>query len=139
VAGIAGVVAFPLRLALLRWRRASELTADRAALLACGDLGTCIRMLLKFAGGNLAGGGDRTAVQLGPFIRQARELAGQESASLVDGFLAEWLTVGRSHPFVAWRVMHLLQWVERGRYLAILAGHDPRRAGGAARNGRGQG
>lgn len=126
-AGVAGIVALPLRMALLQWQRASELTADRAALLACRDLRTCIRLMLKFAGGNRPGTRARTSIQLAPFIRQARELASQEASSWVDGALAAWLTLNRSHPFVAWRVMHLIQWVERGRYLDILAGHYPRR------------
>ncbi len=32
------------------------------------------------------------------------------------------MTLDASHPFAAWRVMHLLQWVESGNYLDILAG-----------------
>lgn len=126
-AGVASALALPLRMALLHWQRASELTADRAALLACRDLRTCVRLMLKFAGGNRPGTVGRTRIQLAPFIRQARELAGQESSSVIDSILAAWITINRSHPFVAWRVMHLIQWVEKGRYLDILAGQYPRR------------
>jgi Zn-dependent protease with chaperone function len=127
-AGMAGALTFPFRVELLRWQRASELTADRAALLSCRDLRTCVKLMLTFAGGHRPGTHKRTAIQLAPFIRQARELARQQSSDWVDGVLAAWLTMDRSHPFTAWRVMHLIQWVEHGRYLDILAGSYPRRA-----------
>jgi hypothetical protein len=39
-----------------------------------------------------------------------------------DGIIGGYLTADRTHPHVAARVNHLIQWVEHGRYLSILAG-----------------
>ena len=130
IAGMAGALAMPLKIALMQWQRASELTADRAAVLACRDLQTSVRLMLKFAGGSREGTRRRTKIQLGAFLRQARELARLESTDPVDAALAAWMTMDRTHPFVAWRVMHMVQWVERGRFLDILAGDFPRRQAG---------
>lgn len=44
---IASTVTFPLKY----WSRCSEITADRAGLLACGDLTTAQRALLRIVGG----------------------------------------------------------------------------------------
>ncbi|MFY0525689.1 M48 family metallopeptidase [Archangium gephyra] len=120
------VLSFPLQKALYKWMRCSELTADRAGLLACRDLGASLNVLMKLAGGNRPGVTRRTKMQLAPFIRQARTLAKLEEDNWFDGLLATLMTMDSSHPFVAWRVMHLLEWVEHGNYLEILAGHYER-------------
>jgi hypothetical protein len=39
-----------------------------------------------------------------------------------DGIIGGYLTADRTHPHVATRVNHLIQWVEHGSYLSILAG-----------------
>jgi hypothetical protein len=65
-------------------------------------------------------------MRLGPFIRQCRELA-QVQIGSVDGIIGGYLSSGRTHPHVAMRVYHLVQWVEHGSYLSILAGHYPPR------------
>lgn len=123
---IGQILSFPLQKALYKWYRCSELTADRAGLLGCRDLAASLGVLLKLAGGNRPGITSRTNVKLAPFVQQARSLAELESASWWDGLLATLMTLDSSHPFVAWRVMHLLEWVERGNYLDILAGHYTR-------------
>lgn len=121
------LVSAPARRILLRWGRAAELTADRAALLAAGDLEACLRMLLTLAGGNRPGTTGRTQMRLGPFVRQCRELARIEASFSFDGLLASALSMDRTHPHVARRVMHLIQWATYGNYLDILSGRYPRR------------
>lgn len=118
----------PLQRALLRWSRYAELTADRAGLLACRDLGAAVTTLVTFAGGNRPGTTKRTKIQLAPFVRQCRELARMSATDPVDRALGGYLTMDRTHPHVAWRVMHLIQWVEHGGYLDILSGRYARRA-----------
>jgi len=121
------LVSLPLHRVFLRWGRAAELTADRAGLLACRSLVTSIRVLLTFAGGNRPGTTDRTKIRMEPFIRQCRELAKIESGQGLDGMLAEQLSMDRTHPHVARRVMHLINWVRYGNYLNILSGDYRRR------------
>jgi len=127
VSSVARLFGWPLRLALLKWQRCAELTADRAAALATRDLGVCIRLMLRFASGLGSGSNPRRAVDLGAFIAQCRDLARLESSGWVDEALLGWITMESSHPVLAWRVMHLVLWAERGQYLDILAGRYDRR------------
>lgn len=117
---VARLLTFPLRQALLHWYRSSELSADRAGLLACRDVAAALRVELKLAGGHRPGTTARTRIRVGPFVQQARQLAALEERWF-DSALATMLTLGRQHPLTAWRVMHLVEWVERGSYLELLA------------------
>ena len=48
--GLGSLPAQSIQIALRKWYRMSEFTADRAGLLACQDLDACIRLELKLAG-----------------------------------------------------------------------------------------
>lgn len=120
--GIGRILSWPLQKALLKWSRCSELTADRAGLLGCRDLPAYLGVLMRLAGGHRSGVTGRTQMKLAPFIRQARSLKDLEASHWFDGLLATLMTLDAQHPFIAWRVMHLLEWVEHGNYLDILAG-----------------
>src|SRR5207302_1453050 len=65
---LAGIAILPIQLALLEWFRKSELSSDRAGLLACQDPTASLRVNLKFAGG-----GDMSQMDLNAFLVQARE------------------------------------------------------------------
>src|SRR5207248_2476207 len=65
---LAGIALLPIQLALLEWFRKSELSSDRAGLLACQDPTASLRVNLKFAGG-----GDMSQMDLNAFLAQARE------------------------------------------------------------------
>jgi Zn-dependent protease with chaperone function len=121
------LLGLPIRRGLLRWVRCAELSGDRAALLASRDLRACLGTMFTFAGGKRPGTSQRTALKLAPFIKQCRELARLQTSSSFDGFLGGYLTMDRTHPHLAWRVMHLIQWVEHGNYLNILSGDYIRR------------
>lgn len=112
----------PLWRALLTWTRSSELTADRAALLATRDLEVCISVMLRFAAGNRVGTRSRTKMRLAPFIRQCRELVRIRAELSLDRLLQDYMDLDRSHPHVALRVIHLIRWVEHGNYLNIVSG-----------------
>ncbi len=128
---IINMLSMPIQLALLKWSRCAELTADRAGLLGCRDLSVALNVQLKMAGGARPGITKRTELKIGPFIQQARELERKEMSSWLDNTLMLMITMDRTHPFAVWRVMHLLQWVENGNYLDILAGDYARvRRGG---------
>ncbi len=125
--GYAKLLTIPLRKALLVWDRCSELTADRASLLATRNLPAVLSSFLKFAGGHRPGVTRRTTLQMAPFVEQARELARIEATSWLDAVFATLLTMDQSHPYVVWRLMHLVEWVETGSYLEILAGQYTRK------------
>jgi hypothetical protein len=98
----------------------------RPGRLGCRDLSVALNVQLKMAGGARPGITKRTELKIGPFIQQARELERKEMSSWLDNSLMLMITMDRTHPFAVWRVMHLLQWVENGNYLDILAGEYTR-------------
>jgi Zn-dependent protease with chaperone function len=125
------LASLPIQRLLLRWLRHAELTADRAALLASRDLPACINVMLTFAGGNRPGTARRTHMRLGPFVRQCRELASWQATRPLDSVLGTYVSMDRTHPHVAARVVELIRWVEYGSYLNILGGQYLRRADAA--------
>jgi hypothetical protein len=90
--------------------------------LAVRDLRTCIGVMLTFAGGKRPGTTGRTQMRLAPFIKQCRELARLQTSHSMDGMVGQYMDLDRTHPHTAWRVMHLIQWVEHGNYLNIMSG-----------------
>src|SRR5256884_8529824 len=65
---LAGIILAPIEFALLEWYRKSELSSDRAGLLAAQDPTASMRMFLK-----MAGGGDMKQMDLNAFLQQAKE------------------------------------------------------------------
>src|SRR6266704_3940667 len=65
---LAGIAILPIQLALLEWFRKSELSSDRAGLLACQDPTASMQMFLK-----MAGGGDMKEMDLCTYLAQAKE------------------------------------------------------------------
>lgn len=112
---IAGVLAKPLLMALMEWDRKSELTADRAALLALQSERENYNVLMKMAGGE-----DLSQMNVNDFFLQAWEYDNQKT--LLDGIYKLLNTVGESHPFPVIRLQELRSWAASGQYQAILDG-----------------
>jgi Zn-dependent protease with chaperone function len=112
---LAGVVLLPIKLALLEWYRKSELSADRAGLLASQDLDASMRVFLK-----LAGGGDMSEMDVKAFMDQAREYEGLGGP--MDAVYKILNTLGMSHPFHTLRAAELERWASGGQYDRILDG-----------------
>ncbi|MFN8192975.1 MAG: M48 family metallopeptidase [Nocardioidaceae bacterium] len=106
--------------ALMEWARKSELSADRAGLLATQDPAVATRVHMK-----LASGGHLDSLDVTSFMEQAAEYADTED--LRDSVLKVLLTESRSHPFAVVRARELRTWVESGAYTTILGGDYPRR------------
>lgn len=117
---IAGILVRPLMLALREWDRKSELTADRAALLALQGEAPNYQVLMKMAGGE-----DIAEMNVDDFFRQAREYG--EQKTLLDGVYKLLNTMHRSHPFPVIRLEELHAWAASGAYRAILDGSYRRR------------
>lgn len=112
---LSGVAIAAIIAALKEWDRKSELSADRAELLTVQNPETCVRLLMKMAGGN------RTdQMELGEFIRQAEEY--NQSETMMDSFYKLLNLMGQTHPFPVIRVVELLSWVRSGEYDAIMRG-----------------
>jgi Zn-dependent protease with chaperone function len=122
VLGIRMIVA-----ALFEWQRKSELSADRAGLLATQDPAVAFRTHMKLASGS----GDLSELDQTSFFAQGAEYL--ETTDLRDSIIKLALVENQSHPFAVVRAAELRRWVDQGEYTAILAGDYPRRTddGGA--------
>jgi Zn-dependent protease with chaperone function len=117
---LAGLFLAPIRFALLEWFRKSELSSDRAGLIATQDPPASMRMFLK-----MAGGGDMKQMDLDAFLAQAKEY--EETGGAVDRIFKILNTLEQSHPFNTLRATELQRWVEAGAYDRILNGEYTRR------------
>ena len=117
---IVGLAARAVLVALLEWSRKSELSSDRAGLLAIQDSETVMRTMLKMAGG---GSDDETSLQ--EFIVQAEEY--RESGDVADQVFKILNLIGSTHPFWVIRVSELRSWIEGGDYDRIVRGEYARR------------
>jgi Zn-dependent protease with chaperone function len=117
---LAGMAILPIQLGLLEWYRKSELSSDRAGLLATQDAIASLRMHLKFAGG-----GDLTEMDLDTFLAQAREF--EETGGAIDRIFKIMSVMGRTHPFNTVRAAELQRWIEAGAYDRIIRGEYAKR------------
>ncbi|MGH2544091.1 MAG: M48 family metallopeptidase [Ardenticatenaceae bacterium] len=117
---LAGLPLMAIRLALLEWYRAAELSADRAATLVVRDPLIFCRAMM-----NIAGGPASQNLNLDAFIKQANEYeAGEDN---LDKGLRFFLELGVSHPFPVRRVSELMKWVRGGDFDRIIRGEYPKR------------
>jgi Zn-dependent protease with chaperone function len=125
---IAGLLVKPLLIALKEWDRKSELTADRAALLALQSERENYNVLMKIAGGD-----DLSQMNVNDFFLQAWEYDTQKT--LLDSVYKLLNTVGESHPFPVIRLQELRSWAASGQYQAILDGAYVKRGAAGAEAG----
>ena len=107
--------------ALYEWSRKSELSADRAGLLATQDPATAFRVHMKLASGS----GDLSELDQTSFFAQGQEYL--NAADLRDSVLKLALVERATHPYAVVRAAELRNWVDSGEYTQILAGTYPRR------------
>jgi Zn-dependent protease with chaperone function len=105
---------------LEEWFRKSELSCDRAGLLAGQDLDAARRALMK-----LAGGAQLSELNPDAFREQAREY--DAVPDLRDSILKILQLQGNTHPFAVVRFGELDYWATHGEYERILGGDYPRR------------
>jgi len=118
---LASVALLPFQLALLEWYRSSELSADRAGLLATQDARPCLMAFLKLAGGRPT---DDT-IDLDAYLAQAAEY--ESGGTAWDTLLKALNTALRSHPFHTVRAGELHRWEQSGAASAIINGAYVRR------------
>ena len=106
--------------ALGEWDRKSELSADRASLLAVQDASIVLRTLMKSAAGPRTG-----QMDVNEFFRQARDY--EIGGGALDSLFKLVDVLGESHPFPITRMTAIQEWEKSGAYEAILKGEYPRR------------
>lgn len=114
--GIGKLLSMPLQLALLRWSRMSEFTADRAGLLACQDPATAASVMMKWSGVPIRYYGD---IKLKSFLEQARQFEALDYENLNKAF--KLLTVmNQTHPWSVMRAAELMRWIDGGEYQRVV-------------------
>jgi Zn-dependent protease with chaperone function len=105
---------------LEEWYRKSELSCDRAGLLAGQDVAAARRALMKTAGGP-----QLAELSHDAFLEQAREY--DAVPDLRESLIKLLQLQGTTHPFAVVRFAELDRWASEGEYRDILAGNYPRR------------
>ena len=118
---IAGLALLPILWALLEWYRKSELSCDRAALIAVQNKQVVMSSLMKLAGGTRG-----ETLDLQEFIAQSEEYRG--GGDLLDSVYKVLNAIGATHPFSVVRVAELRDWIDTGTYEKIMAGEYARRS-----------
>lgn len=107
--------------ALYEWQRKSELSADRAGLLATQDPAVAFRVHMKLASGS----GDLSELDQTSFFAQGQEYL--DTGDVRDSVLKLMLVERTTHPYAAVRAAELRRWVDSGDYTRVLGGDYPRR------------
>jgi len=105
---------------LEEWYRKSEMSCDRAGLLAGQDVDAARRALMKTAGGSRL-----AEMNADAFHDQAHEY--DAVPDLRDSLLKLLQLQGMTHPFAVVRFAELDHWATSGEYERILGGDYPRR------------
>jgi Zn-dependent protease with chaperone function len=117
-AGSLPMIGLPIRAVravLLEWRRAAELSCDRAATLAVRDPRIVCRTLMVLASGLPA---DR--LDLDAFMAQAMEYENwEDSHDRIRRFFNE---INATHTYAVRRVSEVMRWVQSGEYDRIVRG-----------------
>lgn len=113
--------------ALHEWQRKSELSCDRAGLLASQDPRAALRTHLY-----LAGATDTAQIDIPSFLEQAKEY--EEVDDIRDSVIKLLAVESQPHPFAVVRASQLQRWAASEEYRAILAGEYKRRDGSDERS-----
>jgi Zn-dependent protease with chaperone function len=100
---------------LEEWYRKSELSCDRAGVLAGQDPAAARRALMKIAGGSRL-----SELSADAFLQQAHEY--DAVPDVREGLLKLLQMQGTTHPFAVVRFAELDRWMSEGDYETILAG-----------------
>ncbi|WP_419942246.1 M48 family metallopeptidase [Candidatus Palauibacter sp.] len=117
---LAGLALGPILMALWEWYRKSELSSDRAGVLAVQNPRVTMSALMQLAGGTRG-----VDLDLDEFIAQSDEY--REGGDLLDSVYKILNVLGQTHPFAVMRVAELRDWIEGGEYERILSGEYQRR------------
>jgi Zn-dependent protease with chaperone function len=117
---MAGLPLLAVRLALLEWFRAAELSCDRASTLVNRDPLVTSRTLMV-----LASGLKSSKLNLDAFLRQANEYEEWEPG--FDKLSRVRTELGQTHAAPVRRVSELMKWVRSGDYDRVMNGEYIRR------------
>ena len=117
--GIGDLLSVPIQLALYSWYRKSELTCDRAGLLASQNLNAAITTMMEIAG---APESQYNTLDPQQFLQQAYAYQGLDEQQL-DKLAKRVSVMTRTHPWAVMRRAELDSWVTSGAYGDLLGLH----------------
>lgn len=110
-----------MQVAILTWKRRSELSADRASLLVMQEALPCISMLATLTGGTHF---LKNELSLEDFIQQVNAYDISEESTNIDRFYRVWAMLYQStHPFPVERARYLNDWVDTIEFDQIMSGN----------------
>lgn len=114
--GFSSLISGGLQVAMFDWERKSELSADRAALIAVQSQSVVNRMYMK-----LAGATSKYASKLDEkeFFAQIRNYEDATDESFLNKAFISLVTIQMSHPFVIVRAKHLDNWITSGEFTKL--------------------
>lgn len=116
--GLGGLMLYPIKVALLRWDRASELSSDRAALLVVKNPSILLNTLMKLASGSA----NMKELDIDAFVKQAESYEKTQDEGPLGKYIAVMNSMFNTHPFPIWRAREIIDWVKSGDYIKILQG-----------------
>jgi Zn-dependent protease with chaperone function len=117
---LAGLPLLAIRMALLEWSRAAELSCDRAAALVTRDPQAVCQSLMVLAAGEAA-----EELNLDAFVAQGMEY--EVTGSGLERLTKLMQDLNVTHPMPVRRVRMLLDWVREGDYDRMVRGDYLRR------------
>jgi Zn-dependent protease with chaperone function len=117
---LAGLPLMAVRMALMEWARAAELSCDRAAALVTRDPLVVCRTLMRLTGGSAS-----DELNLDAYLKQASEY--REGGKGLDRLQRLWLELGVTHALPVKRVHEVMEWVRGGEFDRIVNGEYPKR------------
>lgn len=111
-----GIVAAPLKYALLYWDRMSEFTADRAGLLCCQNKDAAVRAFIKMAGLPI---NQFNKMDEQAFLQQAKDFDSLDYENL-NKFFKIISIIDSTHPWTVMRAAELMKWFENGEYNRLI-------------------
>jgi Zn-dependent protease with chaperone function len=118
--GLGEVALSPMQLALLAWQRQSELTADRAALLATQEAAPVLRALMKLAGGSTR---FKEELDLEQFLRQGEMVESMTAGVTLNRLYLLESKLWLDHPLEVIRAAVLNGWSRSDDYRALVEGN----------------
>ncbi len=117
---MSGIPVTAIRLALLEWFRTSELTCDRAALLATQDVDAVVRTMMV-----LSAGLPSSMLSIEAYREQVRTVeAWEDGPDRLRRFVAE---LQQTHSFPVRRAAEIIRWSQSEEYARIVSGEYYRR------------
>jgi Zn-dependent protease with chaperone function len=121
--GLGNILSTGIQAALLEWQRKSELTADRAGLLACQNPEAVLSAMTKMAGYPIT---NYNAIDTKEILQQAQSFE-ELDRDVYDKAIKFLSVLSSTHPWTVMRAKEIDRWVTSGDYRRVLerkSGHN---------------